>query len=586
MRTLNGMHLGSYGLYHGVEQMFDMIGPNGSITVLDECFEDRENGYWWFTWPHNVNLGSFPNLLVHLRMYWDNGRDRDGRQVWPGLNWVQIATYPGMVDTVVDELYKRLTQVRRWKDGNQWDIPPIEEQPFKSKRLIVSLINEPCLRVEGHPEAAYADGPGAHDDAKQEIHDLANNLQADIIEKFDRKYPGRAFAFASADEADGHEPVGWAPDRQFQLPSRKRLMGLVDVLIKHAYGDENVAWALTQPKPATEQENPFIWKCYKDFKTLENYLRWSTCRPIREAGWRDKIDGVHPGGSDLGGECTQYKKPYLISEFGAKIHNPKHGEWRPDRLKFLFEESLKRHAATGRCLGVDWFGWLFGPEHYNAIIWNDEDHKPMVSLLKGLTNHHAAPWPPTIVPPVVPPTGGGGLKTYKLAGMDLIDLRDQLPDTPGAFAKVPFTEKEFISVHHTVTNEPTTLDGAVALAKAIYSAHKAKGWGGIGYNVLIVGQWAFYVGEFNTERAAVGACPQANRRGVHVALAGTYTNTIPSDATLATLKKVLANIQHAYGFWMPIVPHRLFNSNSQFDTACPGDTWRQWWNRILRAVGE
>lgn len=181
--------------------------------------------------------------------------------------------------------------------------------------------------------------------------------------------------------------------------------------------------------------------------------------------------------------------------------------------------------------------------------------------------------------PAFPP-GEESVTTTVIGNLSVTDLRAELPDEPGKMNPVDFTVKDFISIHHTVTS-PT------ATAKAIYDYHKSLGWGGIGYNFLIWedGKIA-YVGECNTARAGVGQIASGNRRGIHVAMVGDYSAQEPPAAMLAAVKLLTANIQHAYGFFMPIVPHLLFNTNSSWDTACPGSLWRQWWHKILRAVGD
>jgi hypothetical protein len=181
-----------------------------------------------------------------------------------------------------------------------------------------------------------------------------------------------------------------------------------------------------------------------------------------------------------------------------------------------------------------------------------------------------------------------GIKKFQLAGMELLDIRHLIPDQPGRMQPISFTKKNFIVIHHTATGVPTTLKGAVEFAKVIYKDHINRGWGGIGYNVLVVGPWALLVGDFNTERAHTGQLPHdsANYQGIAVAIAGNFSSNDPDEATLAVVKKVVSNIQHAYGAWLPVVPHLLFNCNSQYDTICPGPGWKRWWGKILRGVGE
>lgn len=185
----------------------------------------------------------------------------------------------------------------------------------------------------------------------------------------------------------------------------------------------------------------------------------------------------------------------------------------------------------------------------------------------------------TIAPAAAPPVTKEGV-AVKIGNLEVDDLRAKLPDEPGKMLPVAFTAKDFISIHHTAT--PRT-----ATPKAIYEHHKRQGWGGIGYNFLIrFDGHVYYVGECNTERAAVGQIEEGNSRGLHVAFIDDLSKQPPADAALASCKALVANLQHAYGWWLPVAPHRLFNSGSKWDTVCPGAQWREWWPSILRAVGE
>lgn len=181
-----------------------------------------------------------------------------------------------------------------------------------------------------------------------------------------------------------------------------------------------------------------------------------------------------------------------------------------------------------------------------------------------------------------PPFGGQvpGDKLFRIGNLDVLDYRAALPDEAGKMAAVSFTVKDFISVHHTATP-------ATATARAIYDYHKSLGWGGIGYNFLVYEDGRIdYVGECNTVRAAVGQITTGNYRGLHVALVGDYREAWPPRAMLEAARVLIANIQQAYGWWLPVVPHRLFNRGLEWDTQCPGALWREWWPKVLRSVGE
>jgi hypothetical protein len=387
MRNLFAAHAPTYGYFYGVEEMMALCGK-ASFTALCEIFQDRENLFWWFKFRQ-----LYPEMLWHIRIYPDNGRWVDGKQVWPGLNWVQLATEPGKIDVYVDEIYKRLTTVRRAtnEDGTQWVVPGIEEQPFSCSLAAVSVMNECSLRVEGHPKGAFEERDANGNliaikiNVEQEVYDLANNLQYEVMTRFDKKYPGRKFKWLVADDATGHEPPGMAPDYQYQLPSFKRVMNYADGAVVHGYGNEN-EWATVR---------------HADERTRLNWLYWGPCRSVRPKGWRDAIDGVHPGGPDLGGVATQWPgKIMWMAEFGGKRHDIQDGGY-VENLVDMWQASMDLLAP--RLVGLNTFIWESDDVHKGARLY---PNKPLLAAINAMDKKQAAPWGQPVIPPVVPPTGG------------------------------------------------------------------------------------------------------------------------------------------------------------------------------------
>lgn len=146
-----------------------------------------------------------------------------------------------------------------------------------------------------------------------------------------------------------------------------------------------------------------------------------------------------------------------------------------------------------------------------------------------------------------------------------------------------YTEPRAQIVHHTVSaNDP--VDPAAVLRSILYLHAVTRGWGDIGYNMLIDHRGNVFEGRFGGERPGRivqgGHARQYNTNSIGVALLGTFTDAgvRPSAAAEAALVELLAAKGVRYGI-DPQAPvtlqgtafaHRVFGHRDAISTACPG----------------
>lgn len=111
-------------------------------------------------------------------------------------------------------------------------------------------------------------------------------------------------------------------------------------------------------------------------------------------------------------------------------------------------------------------------------------------------------------------------------------------------------------------------------AREIASYHaNVLGWPGIGYHFLVHQSGAVeYVGDILTVRYNVAGL---NRQVIGVCLAGDFTRRPPGRPQLQAARLLLANLQFALGWAVPIAGHREIALPGS-GTSCPGNTWPQW----------
>ncbi|MDP2726562.1 MAG: peptidoglycan recognition family protein [Dehalococcoidia bacterium] len=163
----------------------------------------------------------------------------------------------------------------------------------------------------------------------------------------------------------------------------------------------------------------------------------------------------------------------------------------------------------------------------------------------------------------------------KIGNMEgIIDLRGKLPGRED-YARRELGDIRYLVVHHSGVARDST---AVPIAR--YHA-EVLGWPGIGYHFLVHQDGTIeYVGDILEVRYNVA---RRNQEVVGVCLPGDFTYAIggPEEAQLKAAHDLLANLQFALGWFVPILGHREI-ALPAFATACPGDTflrgprWKDW----------
>ncbi len=144
-----------------------------------------------------------------------------------------------------------------------------------------------------------------------------------------------------------------------------------------------------------------------------------------------------------------------------------------------------------------------------------------------------------------------------------------------------------VIVHHTVTRDPET--DPRATLRAIYQYHAvSRGWGDIGYNFLIDQQGTIYEGRFGGERVVGGHALQYNWGSIGIAIIGTYSDHMISDAArsslLALIRAKAADLDPV-GRSFFIDRDNVMNISGHrgvINTSCPGDAFYPQMNNIRR----
>lgn len=157
------------------------------------------------------------------------------------------------------------------------------------------------------------------------------------------------------------------------------------------------------------------------------------------------------------------------------------------------------------------------------------------------------------------------------------DLRGELPGRED-YATRPLSDLgeagplKWLVVHHTAGADRDVS----ALAVADYHVN-TLGWPGIGYHFLVHGDTLIeYVGDILTIRYNVAS---QNPNVIGVCLAGDFTHHPPGVGHLMAARQLLANLQYALGWMVPIAAHRDIALPIS-PTACPGDTYRTWMPKL------
>ncbi len=151
--------------------------------------------------------------------------------------------------------------------------------------------------------------------------------------------------------------------------------------------------------------------------------------------------------------------------------------------------------------------------------------------------------------------------------LDFIDSRDSIwGDSYNWSWNRPLNQAQFLVIHHSVTPHDATPDDIALL-------HKARGWGGIGYHIVITRNGTvYYVGDIGTARANV---KDKNEKVIGICLIGDFTKHLPSDPQIISTHKLcqffIGNypaLENITGWDKMLVGHKDLQA-----TACPGSSW-------------
>lgn len=182
--------------------------------------------------------------------------------------------------------------------------------------------------------------------------------------------------------------------------------------------------------------------------------------------------------------------------------------------------------------------------------------------------------------PVLPPATAAPVETAGLPAA--------IPPTeavPEAWQATAFRPWRYIVIHHSATAE-----GA---AESFDRLHRGRGWDEVGYHFVITNgrggpdgaveptsrwrkqKWGAHCG--GTEGNAY------NVYGIGVCLVGDFTDSVPTDAQLASLRRLLRHLMGTHD----IPPERVIGHRDapQARTECPGDRLHEYLHlRLLREV--
>ncbi len=152
------------------------------------------------------------------------------------------------------------------------------------------------------------------------------------------------------------------------------------------------------------------------------------------------------------------------------------------------------------------------------------------------------------------------------------DLRISIPGNSETWYRVQETANFIgVAVHHTAGPSNQSPESI-----ALYHVN-VRGWGGVGYHFLIKPNGTVcYVGDVKTQRAHVA---NLNHKYIGISMIGTFMGEKPTDEQLRSvylLNKELIEVDSRFNMsWGEVKRHNELSA-----TACPGDTWPEWWHRI------
>lgn len=127
---------------------------------------------------------------------------------------------------------------------------------------------------------------------------------------------------------------------------------------------------------------------------------------------------------------------------------------------------------------------------------------------------------------------------------------------------IPLTKRTGIVIHHTVTPTGGDIASVETILRQIDDEHRAKGWGGIGYNIAVD-----HLGNIYEARGMnVMGCHTANANTANFGIAYIGDGrTDVSAVTVSAIKTAIASCNRATGKTLTVRGHR-----DLFSTECPG----------------
>lgn len=140
-----------------------------------------------------------------------------------------------------------------------------------------------------------------------------------------------------------------------------------------------------------------------------------------------------------------------------------------------------------------------------------------------------------------------------------------------------------ISVHHwgPPDSRPAGWDAEYAALLRVRDFHRnTRGWPGYAYHFTISDEGhIYYTGDLGTWRFVVG---NDNPNNLAVAYMGDLTGRIPSDVAIAAGRRLIAELRfELFRGDLPVLGHK--ETPGTDPTACPGDLWLQWKDRLIPA---
>jgi hypothetical protein len=136
---------------------------------------------------------------------------------------------------------------------------------------------------------------------------------------------------------------------------------------------------------------------------------------------------------------------------------------------------------------------------------------------------------------------------------------------------------EKIVVHHTLTTNDYT-DGPYWVRAVYYYHAVTRGWGDIGYNYLVDRFGNIYEGRYGGPDIVAGHTYGYNYGSMGVSVIGSYTNTVPTADSLASLTELTAwEANRSYihplesSFFVDTVSPNIAGHRDYRSTDCPGD---------------